>query len=461
MTDTAKRYPAYRDSGIEWLGEIPRHWDVLPARAVYTPKETKNLGMSRNTVLSLSFGRIVVRPADKLHGLVPQSFETYQHVDPGDIIVRTTDLQNDQRSLRVGIARDGGIITSAYLCLATTDRASPSFGYQLLNTYDLLKIIYGYGSGLRQSLDFADLKHMPVPVPPLPEQETIVSFLDHADRRIRRYITAKQKLIALLGEQKRAIIHRAVTRGLDPDVPLKPSGVEWLGDVPAHWELSRVKAEFLCLDRRRVPLSGVERGTMKARRYDYYGASGVIDKVDHYLFDDDLLLIAEDGANLVLRSLPLAVIARGRFWVNNHAHVLKPRRGNLGYLGALMEGLNYLPWISGAAQPKLTQDRLMSIAIAVPPRWEQDEIMASVASEIGTIQEGIDRAVREVSLLREYRTRLIADVVTGRLDVREASTRLPDEAEEREALAFGDAVEAGVLLDDDSEIDELAVESEA
>ena len=117
------------------------------------------------------------------------------------------------------------------------------------------------------------------------------------------------------------------------------------------------------------------------RRYDYYGASGVIDKVEDYLFnnDDELLLIAEDhGANLNLRNLPLAIIARGKFWVNeSRTHRLKPRRGNLEYLAAVMEGLNYTPWISGAAQPKLTQDRIMNISIAVPPRFEQDEIIAT------------------------------------------------------------------------------------
>src|SRR5207244_4927008 len=111
---------------------------------------------------------------------------------------------------------------------------------------------------------------------------------------------------------KQAIIRRAATRGLDPAVPLKPSGVDWMGDVPEHWEVSRVKNEFRCLNRQRVPLSATERGEMTSRRYDYYGASGVIDKVDEYLFDDELLLVAEDGANLVLRNLPLAIIARGK-----------------------------------------------------------------------------------------------------------------------------------------------------
>ena len=150
-------------------------------------------------------------------------------------------------------------------------------------------------------------------VPPPDEQRAIARHLDHVDDRIRRYVAAKEKLIALLEEERQAVIHRAVTCGLDPNVPLKPSGIDWLGDIPAHWDVSRVKTEFECLNHRRVPLSSVERGAMSKRRYDYYGASGVIDKVDDYLFDGELLLIAEDGANLVLRNLPLAIVAKGKF----------------------------------------------------------------------------------------------------------------------------------------------------
>ena len=272
---------------------------------------------------------------------------------------------------------------------------------------------------------------MRLPLPPVTEQRAIVRFLNHADRRIRRYIRAKERLIELLEEQKHAIIHQAVTGQIDvrtgePYPAYKRSGVEWLGEVPEHWTLSRVKAEFQCLNRNRVPLSSVERGKMTSRRYDYYGASGIIDKVDDYLFDDELLLIAEDGANLVMRNLPLAIIARGKFWVNNHAHILKPRRGNIEFLAWVLEGLNYLPWISGAAQPKLTQDRLMDIAIAVPPRDEQDGVMALLKEETVQLADAVTRAQQEIALVREYRTRLIADVVTGKLDVREAAAALPD-----------------------------------
>lgn len=443
MIANLKPYPAYKDSGVPWLGEVPEHWIRLPGRACYIEKKVPNTGMQETTVLSLSFGQIVVKPAEKLHGLVPESFETYQIIQPGDIIVRPTDLQNDWNSLRFGLSPHHGIITSAYMCLNTQNVMRQEYGHLLLHAFDLKKVFYGLGSGLRQNLDWNDFKYLPCLIPPPDEQAAIVRYLDHVDRRIRRYIRAKQKLIKLLEEQKQVIIHRAVTRGLDPNVRLKPSGVEWLGEVPEHWEVSRVKAEFHCLNHRRVPLSSTERGAMTLRRYDYYGASGVIDKVDDYLFDDELLLIAEDGANLVLRNLPLAIIARGKFWVNNHAHILKAKRGNLEYLAAVMETLSYRPWISGAAQPKLTQDRLMSIAIAVPPRDEQDRIISAVQVDTNSLSTTIDRAHREIALLREYRTRLIADVVTGKLDVREAAARLPDEVEEPETLDGVDVMSDG------------------
>ncbi len=193
---------------------------------------------------------------------------------------------------------------------------------------------------------------------------------------------------------------------------------------------------------------------MTSRTFDYYGASGVIDKVDDYIFDEDLLLIAEDGANLVSRNLPLAITARGRYWVDNHAHILKPLRGDLDYLALLMEVVDYLPWISGAAQPKLTRDRLMAVSLPIPPPEQQPILKAIIGQETKTLGKAIDRSKQEISLIREYRTRLIADVVTGKLDVREAAERLPL-LTEQESLDDGsldlvalDPEEAGGLDDD-------------
>ena len=132
-------------------------------------------------------------------------------------------------------------------------------------------------------------------------------------------------------------------------------------------------------------------------------------------------------ANLYFSDKLLAIIARGKFWVNNHAHILKPKTGNIEYMAGVLEGINYQPWISGAAQPKLTKDRLLAISIPVPSEVEQDNIMAYVQETTASIVSAIDRTHREIDLIREYRTRLIADVVTGKVDVRAAADRLPVE----------------------------------
>ena len=325
-----------------------------------------------------------------------------------------------------------GVCVGEFLVLRSKDgRVMPGYLEHLMRSKPVIDAIDASTFGARMPrADWQFIGDLRMPLPGVSEQDAVVQYLEYINRRVRRYVRAKERLIGLLEEEKQAIINQAVTRGLDPSVRLKASGVEWVEDVPEHWEMSRVKSEFLSLNRRRRPLSAVERGAMAERRYDYYGASGVIDRVEDYLFDDELLLVAEDGANLVLRNLPLAIIARGKFWVNNHAHILKPRRGNLEYLAAVMESLNYSPWISGAAQPKLTQDRLMSIAIVVPPRSEQDEIIADTKSRTSELTTGIVRARRQIELLEEYRTRLIADVVTGKLDVREAAVGLADEGDD-------------------------------
>jgi len=196
--------------------------------------------MVEKTVLSLSYGRIIVKPQEKLHGLVPESFETYQIVEPEDIIVRTTDLQNDHTSLRVGYSHLRGIITAAYMCLETKERVTSEFGYQFLNTYDLLKIIYGFGSGLRQNLDFGHIKRMPVLIPPLDEQDAIVRLINHVDRRVARYARATKELIGigfgvggLLREYRTRLIADVVTGKLDireaaSTLPRDPDDLEML-----------------------------------------------------------------------------------------------------------------------------------------------------------------------------------------------------------------------------------------
>jgi len=176
MITNLKPYSAYKDAGVEWLGQVPAHWEVFPGHGCFVERKQSNIGLMETTVLSLSYGRIVVKPEEKLRGLVPASFETYQIVDPGDIVCRPTDLQNDQNSLRFGLVRNRGIITSAYMSFRTTGRLDSNFGYLLLHAYDVRKIFYGLGSGLRQNLDWRDFKRLPCLVPPSPNKPPSCGF---------------------------------------------------------------------------------------------------------------------------------------------------------------------------------------------------------------------------------------------------------------------------------------------
>ena len=428
MMSALTSYPAMKNSGLDWLGEIPEHWELRRTKNVLVQRVEK--GHPNEPLLAATQTKGVVRKAEYENRTVVamKDLHLLKLVHAGDFVISLRSFQGG-----IEYAREQGIISPAYTVLSPAKPAHHGYLAQVFKSAPYVQNLSLFVTGIRQgqNIDYERLARSRLPVPPVAEQTAIVRFLDHADRRIRRYIHAKERLIELLEEQKQAVIHQAVSGQIDVRTgqrypAYKDSGVEWLGEVPEHWALSRVKGEFQCFNRNRVPLSSVERGKMTSRQYDYYGASGIIDRVDDYLFDDELLLIAEDGANLVMRNLPLAIIARGKFWVNNHAHILKPRRGNIEFLAWAMESLNYVPWISGAAQPKLTQDRLMGIAIAVPPRDEQDEVMALLKGETVRLTDAVTQAHLEIALAREYRTRLIADVVTGKLDVREAAAALPD-----------------------------------
>ena len=425
MIEGLKPYPEYKESGLTWLERIPARWDEQRSKYLFREVDRRSTS-GKEMRLSMS----------QRHGLIPsadvEEKRLVSETNIGGKICEPGELVLNRLKAHLGVfalAPQRGLVSPDYTVLRSIGSANGHYFCTLYRSpycgQELRRTAKGIVEGFwRLYTDrFYDIR---VPVPPPDEQVAIVRFLDHANRKIDGFIRAKRKLIGLLNEQKQAIIHRAVTRGLHPDVPLKPSGIPWLGDIPMHWAISRVKNEFKCLNPQRIPLSSTQRGAMTARLYDYYGASGIIDKVDDFIFDDELLLIAEDGANLVLRNLPLAIIAKGKFWVNNHAHILKPKRGNLEYLAGFMETLNYQPWISGAAQPKLTKDRIMGIAIAVAPVSEQAAIVDYFSEKTAPLRAAIARTEREIALMQEYRTRLTADLVTGKLDVREAAAKLPD-----------------------------------
>ena len=454
MSADLKPYPAMKDSGVPWLGEVPEHWKQLPGRACYRERHVPNTGLIETTVLSLSYGRIVVKPVDKLHGLVPASFETYQIVTPGDIIIRPTDLQNDWNSLRFSLSHNRGIITSAYLCFHTTDLWTREYGHLLLHTYDLSKVFYGLGSGLRQNLDWTDFKYLPCLVPPLHEQAAIVSFLDHADRRIRRYIRAKQQLIALLEEQKQALIHQAVTRGLDPNVRLKPSGVERLGNVPEHWKILPLKriawfksgAGFPVAEQGQqdseIPFIKVSDMTRPGNEVwiELTGSSvssATATRLSAFVFPAGSIIFPKVGGALLTNKRRLL---RRPSCIDNNVMGCVVSEADLDYAFILLQQLDLGRLAKPGPVPAIGEGEVRAIKVVLPPTQEQVDLVTIIHRETANLDSVILTTKRETTLLREYRARLIADVVTGKLDVRAVAARLPDEAEEPELLDETDAL---------------------
>lgn len=420
-------YPEYRDSGVAWLGNIPSHWECAHGGAVLQQKKVSNRGMLESVVLSLSYGRIVVKPPEKLHGLVPESFETYQVVDPGDIIIRPTDLQNDWNTIRVGLAQDRGIITSAYICFRTREPLSAEFAHLLLLGYDLKKVFYGMGSGLRQNLDWSDFKRMPILLPPPDEQLAIVRFIRDMDRKINRFIRNRRRLIEVLNEQKQAIINRAVTRGLNPNAPLKPSGIDWLGDIPRHWEVKRLK--FVA---KIIYGSSPHNST-----YNTDGIGTVlVNGPDEYSREDFGLTRSVKWTTAPVKFAPKGALlfclrgsTTGRLnichtdlSIGRGVAALIPRENQHYFSYAMMALRGHLKaTFRGSTFPSVTSNHLNNYWLPQPPIIEQEYIAKYIDEATMALNQAIDRANREIDLIREYRTRLIADVVTGKVDVRQAS----------------------------------------
>ena len=435
MTHNLKPYPTYKPSGVKWLGDVPAHWRQLPGRACFSEKKIPNTGMKEATVLSLSYGQIVVKPAEKLHGLVPASFETYQVIEPGDIVVRPTDLQNDWNSLRFGLSHHRGIITSAYMCLNSDGVMSRDYGYLLLHTYDLKKVFYGLGSGLRQNLNWSDFKYLPCLVPPLPEQHRIATFLDQKTTEIDEAINKKQRLIDLLKEQKAILINQAVTKGLNPNVPMRDSGVEWIGEVPAHWGMKRVKQ-----------VSHILRGKFTHRpRNDptlYDGPypfiqTGEVARAEKTITSYRQTLNERGFA--VSKMFPAGTLVMtiaaniGDVAVLNFPACFPdsivgfmPRSGverDYLYYAFLAMRPDLLREAPVNTQGNLNIDRVGSRETPLPPVAEQRAIVQKIEERTLSMNIVTARARHQIDLLQEYRTILIANVVTGKLDVREDASR--------------------------------------
>jgi type I restriction enzyme S subunit len=474
MINDLKPYPAYKDSGVPWLGGVPEHWGMQRAKCLFR-KMNRPVRETDEVVTCFRDGIVTLRKKRRVRGFTESLKEIgYQGIRRGDLVIHAMDAFAGA----VGVADSDGKGTPVYSVCEPRSIARSHFYAFIVREMARSEWILALAKGIRErSTDFRfdDFASQPVPVPPLLEQAAIARFLDQADRRIQRYIRAKKKLIALLNEQKQAFIHQAVTRGLDPNVRLRPSGVEWLGDVPEHWTLSRLKFEASrivdCLHATpqyvaegvypAIRTADIEPGKLRLRtarkvsieQYNLW-TSRLAPRVGDILYSREgerfgIAALVPDGVSLCISQRMMVFRIRPTqesgfiMWQLNSSHV---------YAQAAAD-------VIGATSPHVNVERIKNYWIVLPSLREQEQIAASLAAKSQVIEVAVERVRRELELIREYRTRLIADVVTGKLDVREAAALLPEEVEElepldeREALAEEDEGGEGGELDDSPEED--------
>ena len=409
-----RRYPEYKDSGIEWLGEIPAHWRLARVKHVSTvnmgqspPGEECGADIEGLPFLqgNAEFGRLY--PSASSNCVNPPKV-----AKAGSVLL---SVRAPVGALNIANSRYG--IGRGLCALMPSEREGLGYLWYLLHIvrHHLASVATG---STYEAVAADDVGVAPVCVPTKDEQAAIANFLDRETGKIDALLEKKERLIELLQEKRTALITHTVTKGLDPDVPIRDSGIEWLGQIPAHWDVMPLKRVTECLDGQRIPVNAEERARMQGE-YPYWGANGVLDHVDDWLFDEPLVLLGEDGAPFFERHKPVSFFVEGRIWVNNHAHVLRARSDVVPrFLMHVLNTVDYRAFIGGTTRDKLTQDSMRAIPAQLPRPKEQQDIADFLDRETAKIDALIAKVQEAIARLKEYRTALISAAVTGKIDVR-------------------------------------------
>ncbi|MFZ4525614.1 MAG: hypothetical protein ACOYOE_08725 [Chlorobium sp.] len=448
MIADLKPYPAYRESGLLWLGKVPEHWDVKRLKLLLREVDCRSSTGKEQLLRVSQYTGVTVRKSmdgTDLPDSRAASLIGYKRVMPNDLVINIMLAWNGS----MGVSRYEGIASPAYCVYRFNSGVLPLYYHELLRIPLYKGRIKATSTGVVESrlrLYSDDLGCIEAILPPLDEQAAIVGFLGWANGQLEKAIRAKRRVITLLNEQKQAIIHRAVTRGLDPSVPLKPSGIPWLGDIPEHWDAplnQRVFREQIRPhgDLPELQLSLSQRDGLIATK-DMQERSLQTASFDNWkvTLPGDLVL------NRFKAHLGVFFASTLRGIVSFHYGVFAPRRELYSkYFELLFHTYPYRTIYAGRSNgmtvglQNLSNQNFYSVRCLVPPVQEQLEIVAHIERETETLNTAISRFEREIELLREYRTRLVADVVTGKLDVREAAAKLPDEVQ---TLEFEDDLAA-------------------
>ena len=450
MTDkhsetSLKSYPTYKDSAVMWLGKVPTHWAVIPNRGAFI--EVNDQNHPHEEMLSVTISRGVIRQSTLLDDSSTKDGSridrsSYKLIKPGDI------AYNKMRAWQgaIGVSTYQGIISPAYVVERPREGNSPDFLHYLLRTPAFAKEAernsYGIASDM-WSLRPEHFKTIRSCLPPLEEQAAIVRFLDHADEQIRSYIASKERLIALLEEERQALVHQAVTRGLDPSIRLKPSGVEWLGDVPEHWDTRRLRtiAEMRVsnVDKhtkegetpvRLCNYTDVYKNPVIDQSLDFMPATAAPEEVEKFRIKNQDVLITKDSETWEDIGVPSLVKESAEDLIcGYHLAILRPKAevtGEFLNLALLARGarIQFSNQARGVTRYGLTHNGILSVIVPLPPSQEQVNIVNHLTERMVDIDEIVAHSHRQIDLMNEYRTRLIADVVTGQMDVREAAGQL-------------------------------------
>lgn len=418
-------YAEYKDSGVDWLGEIPKYWDLVPAFKFIDENKQKNSGLNEMTVLSLSYGNIIIKSKEKLTGLVPESFETYQILQPDDIVIRCTDLQNDKVSLRTGLVKNHGIITSAYLGLKVSKKYNAKFLHYFLHSLDTSKAIYAMGTGLRQNLSFRDFKRFLIPNISIEEQTAIANFLSQKTAQIDQVIALKQQQIAKLEEYKQILIQNAVTKGLDPNAEMKDSGVDWIGEIPKHWEVNigmnifyEVKKINLGLEEKKVLSLSYGRVIVKPKS-KMFGLMPENFETYQIVRNGDIIIRGTDLQNDKV-SLRTGYVTTTGIISSAYLNLRTYQEYNSEFIQIFLHTIDFnkvLYKFGSGVRQSLSFKDFKRMSVPLPPLDEQTQIADYVQSLNQTTQQGIQTYQTQINRLKEYKTILIHQAVTGKIKV--------------------------------------------
>lgn len=426
-------YAEYRESGAEWLGKIPCDWPMLFLSQVVTQVKNKNFELEEQNLLSLSYGRIKRKPIDSNGGLLPASFDGYNIIEKGDIVLRLTDLQNDHTSLRVGLSPERGIITSAYVTIRPRDNDSASYLYYVLHTFDICKGLYGMGSGVRQGLNYEEIKKIQIPYPSKTEQFAIASYLDDKVAQIDTLIAEAKASIEEYKAWKASIIYEAVTKGLDPTVEMKESGVELVGQIPRDWIVCRLKNVLseplqyganesgVPFDENLPRYIRITDVTLDGKLRDDGKLSLTEGMAKDYILEDEDILLARSGATVGKAFFYYSEYGRAAFAgymirAKINRTIILPR---LVYYSTL--SAHYENWKASMAVQATIQNiganRYNELPIVVPPMAKQSRIVHYLDDQCCKIDTLISEKESLISDLEAYKKSLIFEVVTGKRKV--------------------------------------------